>query len=144
MLRSVTMLVRSESRRVICNSYVSGSTFVCSLINLACFRCVILNRIWQLAAACETAEHWDGAFGSGTDHDVSEQNLAWKCCLGEVTQRKKALSCWILKYLSNTIDTNSCCNSSVTRLKNHSMSWMFHVRLWVKDEAQPFSYSGIV
>lgn len=40
---SVMVLVYSESRRIVCNSYVSGSAFVCSMINIACFRCVTLD-----------------------------------------------------------------------------------------------------
>lgn len=41
----------------------------------------------------------------------AERNLLSKSCLGEATQRKRALSCWSLKYLFDTIDTYSCCSS---------------------------------
>lgn len=47
----------------------------------------------------------------------AKRNLVSKSCLGEATQRKRALSCWSLKYLFDTIDTYSCCSSSATWLK---------------------------
>lgn len=43
------------------------------IINIAWFRCVLLDFIWQPATECETAEHLDGAFGLETDHGVSDQ-----------------------------------------------------------------------
>lgn len=49
------------------------SSFVEIEINIACFRFVSVDYMWHLAAACETVVHLDGAFGSETDHDVSEQ-----------------------------------------------------------------------